>query len=83
MILSTIVAVQGIFSFLLQAFVYPWIAKYANIPFLATMGMAIQFVSYILMGAINNVYGNIAASFFLWIGSCFGSPASASILTVI
>ena len=34
------------------------------------------------MGAINNVYGNIAASFFLWIGSCFGSPASASILTV-
>lgn len=83
MMFSTIVAVQGIFSFVLQAFVYPWIAKYVNIPYLATMGMAIQLVSYILMGAVKNVYGNIAASFFLWIGSCFGSPASASILTVI
>ena len=45
--------------------------------------MMIQFVSYILMGAINNVYGNVTASFILWIGFCFASPTSASILTVM
>ena len=67
---------------MLQAFAYPTIAKCLSIPNLASIGMAIQFVSYILMGAINNVYGNITASFILWLGFCFASPTSASILTV-
>ena len=79
---STIVVLQSVFSFVLQAFAYPWIAKYVSIPYLASIGMAIQFVSYILMGAINNVYGNVTASFILWAGYCCSSPTSASILTV-
>ena len=83
MIFSTIVFTQGAFCFVLHAFGYPWIAKYASIPKLATIGMMIQFVSYILMGAINNVYGNVTASFILWLGFCFASPTSASILTVM
>ena len=83
MIFSTIVVFQSVFSFVLQAFGYPWIAKYLSIPSLATIGMVIQFVSYILMGAINNVYGNVTASFILWLGFCFASPTSASILTVM
>ena len=83
MIFSTIVVLQSVFSFVLQAFAYPWIAKYLSIPNMATIGMAIQFVSYILMGAISNVYGNVTASFVLWLGFCFASPTSASILTVM
>lgn len=79
---STIVAVQGIFSFVLQAFAYPWVTKYVNIPYLASIGMVIQVVSYILMGAVNNAYGNIAASFILWAGASCCSPTSASILSV-
>lgn len=83
MIFSTIVVLQSVLTFVLQAFGYPWIAKYLSIPNMATIGMAIQFVSYILMGAVNNVYGNVTATFILWIGFCFASPTSASILTVI
>ena len=83
MIFSTIVVLQSVLTFVLQAFAYPWIAKHLSIPNMATIGMMIQFVSYILMGAINNVYGNVTASFILWIGFCFASPTSASILTVI
>ena len=82
MLCRTIVVLQSVFSFVLQAFAYPWIAKYVSIPHLACIGMIIEFVSYILMGAINNVYGNVTASFILWLGFCFCSPTSASILTV-
>lgn len=77
------VVVQGVYCFGLHAFFYPWIAQYVSIPHLASIGMAIQFVSYILMGAINNVYGNVTATFILWLGFCFASPTSASILTVM
>ena len=76
------VVVQGVYCFGLHAFFYPWIAQYVSIPHLASIGMAIQFVSYILMGAINNLYGNVAACCVLWLGYCFGTPTSASILTV-
>ena len=82
MIFSTIVVLQSVFSFVLQAFAYPWIAKYLSIPNMATIGMAIQFVSYILMGAANNLYGNILSSYLLWVGYCCSSPTSASIISV-
>ena len=76
------VVVQGVYCFGLHAFFYPWIAQYVSIPKLAVTGMVIQFVSYIGMGAINNVYGNVTATYILWLGYCFGTPTSASILTV-
>ena len=76
------VVVQGVYCFGLHAFFYPWIAQYVSIPNLASIGMAIQLVSYIGMGAINNLWGNIGACCVLWIGYCFGTPTSASILTV-
>ena len=82
MIYSTMVVVQGVYCFGLHAFFYPWIAQYVSIPNLASIGMAIQLVSYIGMGAINNLWGNIGACCVLWLGYCFGTPTSASILTV-
>ena len=82
MIYSTIVFTQGAFCFVLHAFFYPWIAQYVSIPKLAVTGMVIQFVSNIGMVAINNVYGNVTATYILWLGYCFGTPTSASILTV-
>ena len=78
----TIVVLQSVINGVLQAFVYPCITKRIGIPLLATIGMIVQVISYILMGAVNNLYGNVAACFFLWFGYCFSSPTSASIITV-
>ena len=78
----TIVVLQSVINGILQAFVYPCITKRISIPLLATIGMIVQVISYILMGAVNNLYGNVAACFFLWFGYCFSSPTSASIITV-
>lgn len=78
----TIVVFQSVLCGVLHAFAYPFLAKFISIPRLASIGMTIEFVSYILMGAINNLYGNVAACFLLWVGYCCASPTSASIITV-
>ena len=51
------------------------------IPWISFIGMLINAAGLVLMTAKTQVV-SMGAAFLFWIGYCFGSPSSASILSV-
>ena len=52
------------------------------IPYAATLGMIIEFFSFIVMSAAKTQLGSIMASVVLWVGFTFAAPCSVSIISV-
>lgn len=66
----------------LEFWVYPWLTGKLKvpIPYLAAIGMAIEFFSYLGM-TVDSEMGSMIACTVLWIGFCFAAPTSVSILS--
>ena len=66
-----------------QLVLYPFIVSKLGvpIPWISFIGMLINAAGLVLMTAKTQVVA-MGAAFLFWIGYCFGSPSSASILSV-
>lgn len=80
---STLIIIQSVICVVLEFWVYPWFTGKLKIPipYLAGIGMAIEFFSYLGM-TVDNEIGSMIACTILWIGYCFAAPTSVSILSV-
>ena len=79
-----VVVISSVVTCVFQAFIYPWIVSTLNvpIPYLATIGSFIIFLSFILIAILPTEIGSISASVILWIGFCCAAPSSVSIISV-
>ena len=80
---SVLIIIQGAICVVLEFWVYPWFTGKLKIPipYLAGIGMAIEFFSYLGM-TVDNEMGSMLFCTLLWIGYCFAAPTSVSILSV-
>ena len=80
---SALVIIQGAICVVLEFWVYPWLTGKLKIPipYLAGIGMAIEFFSYLGM-TVDSEMGSMVFCTILWIGFCFAAPTSVSILSV-
>lgn len=80
---STLIIVQSVICVVLEFWVYPWFTGKLKIPipYLAGIGMAIEFFSYLGM-TVDSEMGSMLFCTLLWIGYCFAAPTSVSILSV-
>ena len=80
---STLIIIQSVICVVLEFWVYPWFTGKLKIPipYLAGIGMAIEFFSYLGM-TVDNEIGSMIACTILWVGYCFAAPTSVSILSV-
>ena len=73
---------SSVISCLQQLFVYPWIVGKMPILYLCLIGIFIETIGYIGISAFDVEIGSIISSLVLWVGFCFASPTSVSILSV-
>ena len=81
---STLLCIQGVWCFLLQSLLYPWLTTKLNlpIPHLATLGMLLEVVCHVLIALAQNTWMGFVPIFFYLLGWSLVCPASVSILSV-
>ena len=79
----TLLVCGSVWNLFEQLILYPFIVSKLGvpIPWISFIGMLINACGFFFM-ASDNQYVAIGAAFLFWIGYCFGSPTSASILSV-
>lgn len=67
-----------------QLVLYPLVVTKLNtpLPWVSFIGLLVDACGQVLM-ASNNQYVSMCSTLVFWIGYCFGSPTSASILSVV
>ena len=82
---STLLCIQGVWCFLLQSMLYPWLTTKLNlpIPHLATLGMLLEVVCHVLIALAQNTWMGFVPIFFYLLGWSLVCPASVSILSVL
>ena len=82
---ATMLCIMGVWSFLLQSFLYPCLSTRCNfpVPHLAAFGMFLEAVSHVAIALARNAWMGFAPHFFFMLGWSLVCPASTSILSVL
>lgn len=80
----TVVVCGALWNVFEQLVLYPLVVTKLNtpLPWVSFIGLLVDACGQVLM-ASNNQYVSMFSTLVLWIGYCFGSPTSASILSVV